>query len=401
MEATARFVAKWEAFRSKVYRDVGGVETIGYGETDRAFIDRYRSSGVSQPVAWEQLKKRILEFNRQMRALLGPVPLTANQEGALTSLVYNIGQGSNDARLAGWHDSPVLAALRQNPPNYALAAEKFTHHNKVKGKVVNGLTNRRKEEAIWFRSGTPSVVPGKPGIPSFDEVRVAFEKWRGFVEGPRSNECPFNDWYYGRKVTGAAYPWCAAFVSYVLFHAGMPVPATTTKGFVYTPSGAAWFQKRSRWTRKPTVGALSFYDWGTRIAHVGWVVKVDPDGSFWAWEGNTDVKGGRTGGRVLLQHRSAASIGKRGGFGLLEYGQAVAEDEEEDVRKRLTFGIKELGKVYVLSDDMKRATEIHASEHTSLGDRWKQMGDSNEFYFLGDLPPSTLDQFEVVVGGKS
>lgn len=45
-----------------------------------------------------------------MQLLLGPVPLTENQEGALTSLVYNIGPG-NDSRKTGWKYSPVLAVL--------------------------------------------------------------------------------------------------------------------------------------------------------------------------------------------------------------------------------------------------------------------------------------------------
>ncbi|HVL51611.1 MAG TPA: lysozyme, partial [Actinomycetota bacterium] len=264
LEATARFIAKWETFVGFVYDDgyypprrytggaVKGTLTIGYGETDKAFIARYRESGVTQPVAWIQLRQRILEFNRHMRAQLGPVPLTANQEGAVTSLVYNIGPG-NDAKRTGWKYSPVLQALRGG--DYGAAAASFSHHNKAGGKVSQGLINRRREEAAWFRSSTPAASPGAPGLPTFEAVRHQFARWDGTAEGPRNNEVVFNDWYYGRKVFGAAYPWCAAYVSYALYHAGMPIPATTSKGFVSTVAGAQWFQKRGRWTRTPAVGS--------------------------------------------------------------------------------------------------------------------------------------------------
>lgn len=36
------------------------------------------------------------------------------------------------------------------------------------------------------------------------------------------NVCKYNDWYYGRKINGSAYPWCAAFVSWVANQAGVP-----------------------------------------------------------------------------------------------------------------------------------------------------------------------------------
>lgn len=245
LEATTRSISKWEGFRPFVYDDakpnvpykggpVKGTLSVGYGETRKDIIDRYRTKEITQPEAWELLKQRVREFNGMMRLLLGPVPLTEHQEGALTSLVYNIGPG-NDARKTGWKYSPVLGALKAG--DFEAAAAAFLHHNKAGGKVLTGLTNRRREEAAWFRSGTPSVAPGKPGLPSFEDVKRGFERWDGLIEGPRSNETVFNDWYYGRKVFGKAFPWCATFQSYGFYHAGMPTPATITKGFAYTPVG--------------------------------------------------------------------------------------------------------------------------------------------------------------------
>lgn len=32
---------------------------------------------------------------------------------------------------------------------------------------------------------------------------------------PNSNNVKYNTWFYGRQVSGANYPWCAAFISYI------------------------------------------------------------------------------------------------------------------------------------------------------------------------------------------
>lgn len=134
----------------------------------------------------------------------------------------------------------------------------------------------------------------------------------GYVEYPSgSNRTKFGRWY---GLDGE--PWCAMFVSWVFFHEGLPLPASTSKGFAYTPAGAAWFQRQQRWAAAGTgqvmaPGDVVFYrmpNGPARINHVGIVVAGAGDGTFKAWEGNTDVRGGRTGGRVLLQRRSMAHV---------------------------------------------------------------------------------------------
>lgn len=38
----------------------------------------------------------------------------------------------------------------------------------------------------------------------------------GVKESPAgSNQVKYNTWFYGREVSGAAYPWCMAFVQWV------------------------------------------------------------------------------------------------------------------------------------------------------------------------------------------
>lgn len=52
---------------------------------------------------------------------------------------------------------------------------------------------------------------------------------------PTSNNVKYNTWFYGRTVSGANYPWCAAFVSYIFasldggFTAPQPKPTIPNK----------------------------------------------------------------------------------------------------------------------------------------------------------------------------
>ena len=157
-------------------------------------------------------------------------------------------------------------------------------------------------------------------MPAPDDVLALAAADDGYSENPAgSNKTKFGSWY---GLDGQ--PWCAMAVSHWFFHAGLPLPASTAKGFAYTPSGAAWFQRAGMWV--PQNGAIErgyvvFFYWPNlgRIGHVGIVDQVAADGSFHSWEGNTDVSGGRTGGRVLRQRRSRATVGRSGGFGIPAY----------------------------------------------------------------------------------
>ncbi|WP_158548801.1 peptidoglycan-binding protein [Blastococcus sp. TF02A-26] len=144
----------------------------------------------------------------------------------------------------------------------------------------------------------------------------------GTAESPiGSNRVKYNAWFYGREVSGDAYPWCAVFVSWVAITAGA---SALIPRHAYTPAGADWFRQRGAWGSTPRVGAIVFYEWPGmgRISHVGIVETVHPDGSWTAIEGNTDAAGSRTGGQVMRQRRR--SVGARGGFGYPAYAAAAA-----------------------------------------------------------------------------
>jgi hypothetical protein len=110
------------------------------------------------------------------------------------------------------------------------------------------------------------------------------------------------DWY------GMVGPWCAMFVSRCFYDAGLPLPASTPKGFAWTPSGVAWFKQQGRWhdgSAGIAAGDVVFFDFQTGdvhpVDHVGIVESVNADGSFNTIEGNTSNQ--------VMRHRRNACKG--------------------------------------------------------------------------------------------
>lgn len=132
---------------------------------------------------------------------------------------------------------------------------------------------------------------------------------------PGSNRTAYGDWY------GVSGPWCAMFVSWCTYMEGLSLKASTAKGFAYTPAGAEWFKREGRWTAAPARGHVVFFDFPgdnvNRISHVGFVEEVRADGSIVTIEGNTDERGGRTGGQVMRKLRRVGIAG----YGIPNYGK--------------------------------------------------------------------------------
>lgn len=128
----------------------------------------------------------------------------------------------------------------------------------------------------------------------------------GYKENPpNSNRTKFGAWYGMDRE-----PWCAMFVSYCFYQAGLPLPATTPKGFAYCPWGVNWFKKQGRWYKKPQVGDVVFFRWSGAVAqHVGIVERVNPDGSIVTIEGNTSPSNNANGGAVMRRERKDNILG--------------------------------------------------------------------------------------------
>ena len=162
-----------------------------------------------------------------------------------------------------------------------------------------------------------------------DEILRAAATELGTVESPASsNKTRYNRWYFGRDESA---PWCATWVSWVFAHQGMPLPASTAKGFAYTPSGAQWFKDQGRWSSTPERGHVVFFDFPGdnvhRISHVGIVEGVRSDGSIVTIEGNTSPGSGgsqRDGGGVYRRIRSSGIVG----YGVPAYGPTPQEEDD-------------------------------------------------------------------------
>jgi hypothetical protein len=120
-----------------------------------------------------------------------------------------------------------------------------------------------------------------------------------------------NHTIYGAFTGYQNQPWCGSFQLWAAHQAGLVLPPNVSPALVYTPAGAAAYQKDGRWSATPMVGAHVFYRWpgSSRIDHVECVESILPDGSFYALGGNVS-------NRVMRTHRSHDSVV---GFGLPVY----------------------------------------------------------------------------------
>lgn len=134
------------------------------------------------------------------------------------------------------------------------------------------------------------------------------ESQLGVIEWPvNSNKVKYNDWYYGRAVSGAAYPWCMAYVQWVFARAGLPLPVKTAS----CTALANYAKSHGQWVAsgyKP--GDILFMHWGRDKAvteHVG-IVKAVSGGVVVTYEGNTSLSSQANGGCVMQRNRAAANI---------------------------------------------------------------------------------------------
>jgi GH24 family phage-related lysozyme (muramidase) len=152
---TAMFVAGFEGFVGQVYRDAVGVETIGYGETRRDVIERYRRSGISQADALALLKRRVQEFADAVEgSITNPSALTPHRHAALTSFAYNVGVGQ-------FQES--TACRRFNAGDFGGVPEALSWWNKAEDQVLEGLTRRRTAEGQLFQQDDDPSAGGGGG----------------------------------------------------------------------------------------------------------------------------------------------------------------------------------------------------------------------------------------------
>ena len=127
----------------------------------------------------------------------------------------------------------------------------------------------------------------------------------GITESPPgSNKVKYNTAYYGREVSGKAYPWCMAFVWWVFREAGFSLFKTAScsafVGQYKTKSPGQIVRANYR------PGDIVFFDFTgkrTKTEHVGIVESVAADGTLTTIEGNTGTTNDANGGAVMRRSR--------------------------------------------------------------------------------------------------
>lgn len=131
-----QLIKSFEGLRLEAYQDAVGVWTIGYGTT------RNVTPGmkISQAKAEEFLQDDLERFEKAVNEAI-TVSINDNQFSALVAFTYNVGSGA-------LRSSTLRKKLNQG--DTLGAADEFLRWNKAGGRVLAGLTRRRRAERALF-----------------------------------------------------------------------------------------------------------------------------------------------------------------------------------------------------------------------------------------------------------
>ncbi|WP_244651262.1 lysozyme [Rhizobium sp. CFBP 8762] len=138
-----KLIAEHEGNMLTAYQDSVGVWTIGVGHTSAAGAPVVtKGMKITAAQSDEILSRDLANTEKEVRDLL-KVDVTQNEFDALVSLGFNIGG-------TALGKSTLIRKL--NAGDWAGAADQFLVWNKAKGRVLAGLTKRRKAERTLFLS---------------------------------------------------------------------------------------------------------------------------------------------------------------------------------------------------------------------------------------------------------
>ena len=138
-------ITKHEGLKLKPYLCPAKIPTIGYGNT--YYPDGKRvtllDKDITKQQAFDMFKEIANRFAKRVDTLVTS-NINQNQFNSLVSFAYNVGTGN-------FSTSTLLKKVNKNPNDLTIKDE-FLRWNKAGGKVLNGLTNRRNEEADLYFS---------------------------------------------------------------------------------------------------------------------------------------------------------------------------------------------------------------------------------------------------------
>jgi lysozyme len=125
-------LASWESYRETPYKDVGGVWTDGFGNTNNVVPNKK----VSVPKALKQLGDNAIVAERAVKQCITK-PMTQNQYDSFVLFTYNVGGGA-------FCKSTLVKKF--NAGDSVGACNELAKWVYVNGKKVEGLANRREDE---------------------------------------------------------------------------------------------------------------------------------------------------------------------------------------------------------------------------------------------------------------
>lgn len=132
-------IKHYEGFKAEAYRDMGGLPTVGYGFTYLYGRPVQMGDVINKNRAEQVLSDLVEAFSSHVIAAVTGYNLERNQIGALISFSYNVG-------IEAFKNSTLLKVIKHDKANYDEIKQQFLKWKYVKGKVVDGLINRRKSE---------------------------------------------------------------------------------------------------------------------------------------------------------------------------------------------------------------------------------------------------------------
>lgn len=135
-------IKNYEGFFKDAYLDPIGIPTIGYGTIrydDGTEVQLGDTCNKSDALLW--LSNEVLENIHNLEGL----NLNQDQIDACMSFIYNCGAGN-------FNSSTLKKKIRVNPNDPTIGYE-FSRWNKAGGKVLAGLTKRRKAEYTLYSTG--------------------------------------------------------------------------------------------------------------------------------------------------------------------------------------------------------------------------------------------------------
>lgn len=147
------------------------------------------------------------------------------------------------------------------------------------------------------------------------KAEIGVEEINGSNSGKRVKE-----YQATTSLGGTGWPWCAAFVGWVVKEAMAQCGIQETTTFKRPTTASAWAyelwslaQDSTTWTRKPPKDDIEPGDIVIfKFSHIGIATSSpDSEGYVTTIEGNTDGQGSREGGAVLAKRRHISKIRSR------------------------------------------------------------------------------------------